>query len=127
YVPYFRWSGAAQACGVENVSRRRVSLVRAPRIEGARPPFAVAILPRGGLGSTDALSAVSGVSAQLRLRHETLRTQASKLAGAKEELLGDAEFDAQFFVGGDPVTAHALLDAPARALALDLLGPRPLG
>jgi hypothetical protein len=94
------------------------------RIEGARPPLTVTIALMATRQAT-ALITVRGLSAQVRLKHESVRTQASKLLGARELLIGDPDFDVEFFVGGDPFAAQALFDARSRALALKVFGPRP--
>lgn len=53
----------------------------------------------------------------LSLTPETSSTEMQKkLLGAREIEIGDGPFDAEFFVGGQPSKARALLDAQTRAL-----------
>lgn len=66
-----------------------------------------------------------GIATDIELRHESLRTKASRLVGGVEMTLGDPYFDARFYVKGDPLVVRACLDAPTRALALELFGSGP--
>lgn len=92
---YQLWTRAAEACGVENVVGERLSLFAPPRLEGARPPLTVGILPMGSPGSANARIIVRGVATDIELRHESLRTKASRLVGGVEMTLGDPYFDAR--------------------------------
>jgi hypothetical protein len=78
---YELWARAAQECGVENIVGKRLSLFAPPRIEGARPPLSVSIWPAGSAGSASARIFVRGVADGIELRHESLRTGASRMLG----------------------------------------------
>ena len=120
--PHGLWLRAAEACSVENLVSKRIAFLAPPRIEGARPPLGVSILPQGAAGSANATLVVKGVERAMEVRHESLRT---RLLGGSEITVGDPAFDAEFFVQGDPLFVRAALDASTRALALELFGPRP--
>jgi hypothetical protein len=122
---YEMWAAAAQACFVENLVGKRATFLGPRRIEGVRPPLMVSIAPVGSAGSANAVITIRGVPKGIRLKHETLRTQASKMAGAREIEIGDPDFDAEFFVGGDAVLVRAAFDSATRARALSLFGRRP--
>jgi hypothetical protein len=121
--PYRLWTRAAEACGVENIVGKRVSFLAPPRIEGARPPLTVSIWPIGAAGSANARIFVRGVTREVQLAHESLRTKASAFVGSTETALGDPYFDDRFFLRGDPLVLRASFDAPTRALAIELFGP----
>jgi hypothetical protein len=122
---YQLWARAAEECGVENIVAKRLSLFAPPRIEGARPPLTVSIWPSGSAGSASARIFVRGVAQGIELRHESLRTGASRMLGGSELTLGDPYFDDRFFLRGDPLVVRACFDAATRALAHELFGPRP--
>jgi hypothetical protein len=119
------WTEAARACGVENLVGKRATFMGPRGLEGARVPFTVSIAPVGAAGSANAIITVRGLTRDIRLKHETLRTQAAKLAGAREIAIGDAAFDAEFFLGGDAVPTRAAFDDATRAKALSVFGRRP--
>jgi hypothetical protein len=121
---YQLWARAAEECGVENIVGRRLSLFAPPRIEGARPPLWVSIWPTGSAGSATARIFVRGVATEIGLRHESLRTGASRMLGGSELTIGDPYFDDRFFVRGEPLVVRACFDAATRAAAHELFGPR---
>ena len=123
--PYQLWAHAAAQCGVENIVSRRLSLLAPPRIEGARPPLSVSIWPAGSAGSASARIFVRGAAKGIELRHESLRTGATRMLGGSELTLGDPYFDDRFFLRGEPLVIRACFDAATRALAHELFGPRP--
>lgn len=122
---YETWTLAARACFVENLVGKRATLLGPRRIEGVRPPLTVAIAPFGSAGSANAVITIRGVPREIRLKHETLRTQASKLAGARELVIGAPDFDDVFFVGGDAVLVQATFDSATRSKALSVFGGQP--
>jgi hypothetical protein len=111
--PYETWTAAAAACGVENLVSKRQFFVGPWRFEGARPPLTVTITCIASRPPT-AVITLRGVPGHVRLKHESLRTYASKLMGVRETILGDPEFDDTFFVEGEPFALHALFVAGSR-------------
>jgi hypothetical protein len=75
--------------------------------------------PGGNDGRTTTITIVDPKDGMqgLSLTPETPTTQMQKrLLGAREIEIGDEPFDAEFFVGGQPSKARALLDAQTRGL-----------
>ena len=118
--PYRVWHQAAQDCGVENLVDERNPFGELSRLEGVCVPFTVSIMLSRFPGSTSAVVAVRGAPAVVRVYRESLLTRASKVASARDLVLGHPAFDDGFFVAGDPVAVRATFDADTRALAFRL-------
>ena len=67
---------------------------------------------------------IDGLSDSVGLQGEGFGTAIAKALGSRDVETGDALFDESFFLSGDPVVLHALLDAETRRMARDLFAGR---
>ena len=83
-----------------------------PYVRARRGPLTVTITPFGAPRVVAAFLTIAGLPKGLRVSHETVRTQAVRLLGVRDLLLGDPDFDAALFVEGDPLLLRAAFDEP---------------
>jgi hypothetical protein len=113
------WASLARAHGLEVQDPSRSDGVS---VRARRGSLTVTIKPFGSPHVVAATLTVDGLPKGLRVSRESVRTQAARLVGARDFLLGDPDFDAALFLEGDPLLLRAAFDEPTRRIARRLLG-----
>jgi hypothetical protein len=113
------WADLARASGLTIIGPPRAG---DPHVRARRGPLTVTITPYGAPRVVAAVVTIAGLPKGLRVSHETVRTQAVRLLGVRDLVLGDPDFDAALFLEGDPLLFRAAFDEPTRRSALRLLG-----
>jgi hypothetical protein len=106
---------AAQAAGLTDV-RALSSFFTPTGVEGRLGPLTISMVMTGERNSSSSWEvAVSGIALELTVRAEGVGARIQKRLGIGDDVeTGDAAFDGDLIVLGDPGIAHALLDAKTR-------------